>query len=369
MSPEMTGPRPDQIYDQVRDPTAAAPAKASGVQQFPFAGLHALLIVAHADDEVLAAGAHLGSFGKVSMIHTTDGAANRRVAQAAGFATRIEYAQARGAELRAALAAGGVSAECHELGFRCLDASFRLAAMARRLARMIVRIAPDLVFTQVYEGGHVDHDATAFAVHAALRMIPVPPPLWELTGYHREAGQPEAGQLDPGHHEAWDREPWDREPGQIVRGQFPSTGGEPTVCLPLEPEARAKKRRMLDGFRSQLDVVAQFPLDAEMFRPAPDYDFAQPPHAGALGYDSEGFGIDPRLWRALVLTAQRQLRPGPGAWLHGRWLDLKLWWLIWTRRAHPDHPRLVRLMRSCRALSKLDPSPDADLRSHTGALP
>jgi hypothetical protein len=140
------------------------------------------------------------------------------------------------------------------------------------------------------------------------------------------------------------------------------------VCLPLVAAARARKRRMLDAFRSQLDVVAQFPLDAEMFRPAPDYDFAQPPHAGRLGYHGEGFGIDPRLWRALVRVAQRQLRPGPRAWLRGRWLDLQLWWLIWTRRAHPDHPRLVRLMRSCRVLSELDPTVGSGGRGRTGGL-
>ncbi len=345
----MTGPRPDPAPD----PTATTPVgQALGGQQFRFAGLHALFIVAHADDEVLAAGAQLGSFAKVSMIHTTDGAANRRAAQAHGFATRIEFAQARRAELRAALAAGGVAAECHELGIRCLDASFRLAAMTRRLARLIGRIAPDLIFTQVYEGGHVDHDATAFAVHAALRRLPAPPPLWELTGYHREDGHREHGH---------------RDDGQIERGRFPSAGGAPTVYLPLGPEARAQKRRMLDAFRSQLDVVARFPLETEMFRPAPIYDFSQPPHAGALGYDSEGFGIDPRLWRALVLVAERQLRPGLGAWLCSRWLDLKLWWLIWTRRANPDHPRLVRLMRSCGLLSDLDPSTAAGARRHPDA--
>jgi LmbE family N-acetylglucosaminyl deacetylase len=355
----MTDARPDPAAD----PTANPPVG----QQFRFAGLHALFIVAHADDEVLAAGAHLGAFAKVSMIHTTDGAANRRAAQAHGFATRIEFAQARRAELHAALAADGVAAECHELGIRCEDASYRLAAITRRLARLIGRIAPDLIFTQVYEGGHVDHDATAFAVHAALRRLPAPPPLWELTGYHREQGHREQGHREQGHREQGYREDGHREPGQIERGKFPSAGGAPTVCLPLGPEARARKRRMLDAFRSQLDVVAQFPIDTEIFRPAPEYDFIQPPHAGALGYDSEGFGIDPHLWRALVLVAERQLRPGLGAWLCSRWLDLKLWWLIWTRRAHPDHPRLVRLMRSCRVLSDLDPSPGPGPRRHPGA--
>ncbi len=239
-----------------------------------------------------------------------------------------------------------------------------MTAMARRLARLIGRTAPDLVFTQVYEGGHPDHDATAFAVHAALRRLAAPPPLWELTGYFREAGQPEAEHCEFGHPEAGNP-----DGGHIVRGRFPSTGGAPSVCLPLGPEARARKRRMLDGFRSQLDVVAQFPLDAEMFRRAPTYDFSQPPHPGTLGYEPEGFGMDPRQWRALARVAQRQLRPGLRAWLGGAWLDLKLWWLIWTQRAHPDHPRLVRLMRSCRMLSELDPPAEVATPSRTGARP
>lgn len=333
----MTSSRPDPLCD----PTPERTDDVTAAQPFPFARLHALFIVAHADDEVLAAGAHLGSFRKVSMIHTTDGAADRRSARARGFATRVEYARARRAELQAVLAAGRVSADCHELAVRCLEASFRLASMTRQLTRLIGRIAPDIVFTQVYEGGHPDHDATAFAVRAALRRLAAPPPLWELTGYHRAGGR-------------------------IVRGQFPNAGGAPTVCLTLGPEARARKRRMLDGFRSQLDVVAQFPLDAEMFRIAPEHDFSQAPHAGTLGYEPEGFGMDPRLWRALARVAERQLRPGLGGWLRNWWLDLELWWLIWTQRAHPDHPRLVRLMRSCCILSEIAPSAGDGTRRHAG---
>jgi hypothetical protein len=59
----MTGSRPDQVCDPALDAAAEATPKATGVQQFPFAGLHGLFIVAHADDEVLAAGArsHTGA--------------------------------------------------------------------------------------------------------------------------------------------------------------------------------------------------------------------------------------------------------------------------------------------------------------------
>jgi LmbE family N-acetylglucosaminyl deacetylase len=85
---------------------------ATAVQPFPSARPYARFIVAHADDEVLAAGARFGSFRKVSMIHPTDGAADFRSARARGFATRVDYAQARRAELRVALPAGGVAVVC-----------------------------------------------------------------------------------------------------------------------------------------------------------------------------------------------------------------------------------------------------------------
>ena len=87
-----------------------------------------------------------------------------------------------------------------------------------------------------------------------------------------------------------------------------------------------------------------------------------------LGYEGEGWGLDPRLWRALAGVAERQLRPGLSAWLCNWWLVLKLRWMMWTRRADPDHPRLVHLMRSCRMLSDIDPSIEDGTRGHAGAL-
>jgi len=126
---------------------------------------------------------------------------------------------------------------------------FHMATLTRRLRTMIVRLAPNLVLTQAYEGGHPDHDAVAFAVHHAVRGLTKPPPVWEMTAYHRANGT-------------------------TVRGSFLPFDGPPIVRAPLDTAARALKRRhaRLLSPRSS-DVVAQFPLDEEDFRPAPQLRF------------------------------------------------------------------------------------------------
>ncbi len=303
-------------------------AAGPGTESAPFAELHVLVIVAHSDDEVLAAGAQFGSFGTLSFIHVTDGAGSMREARAKGFGTLGAYGRARSQELRAALAAAGLRANFYELGYRALEASFHMATLTRRLRTMIVALAPDVILTQTYEGGHPDHDAVAFAVHHALHRLAKSPPVWEMTGYHFDHGT-------------------------MVRGTFLPFGGPAVVRVPLDAAARALKRRMLDCFTSQLDVVAQFPLNEEAFRPAPDYDFSQPAHARPLGYEPQGWGMEWELWHALARAAERQLRGGWRDLPANLWLTLKLHWVMWSRRAHPDYPRIVRGMQSIRLLSDL----------------
>jgi hypothetical protein len=101
---------------------------------------------------------------------------------------------------------------------------------------------------------------------------------------------------------------------------------------------------MLDRFRSQLDVVAQFPLDAELFRPAPAYNFANPPHQRPLGYELEGWGMPAPLW----LTAAREAMKTERSWR----LIARLRWEMWARRFHPDSPRIVGLMRAMPLLGR-----------------
>lgn len=284
----------------------------------PFADRHVLLIVAHQDDEVLGAGAQFKTFDQLSILHVTDGAGFMREARAKGFATLDAYAAARAREVRSAVAAAGIQAVFHTLGVRCLEACFHLTSITRQLERAIAGIGPDIILTHAYEGGHPDHDAVAFAVHQAVSRLPWTPPIWEFTGYHRSGAS-------------------------TVRGAF-LPNGEPPLWLQLSDADRALKRHMLDRFRSQLDVVAEFPLDAELFRPAPTYDFAHPPHQRPLGYELEGWGMPAPLW----LTAAREAMKPERSWR----LAVRLRWEMWARRFHPDSPRIVNLMRAMPLLGR-----------------
>jgi hypothetical protein len=75
-----------------------------------------------------------------------------------------------------------------------------------------------------------------------------------------------------------------------VHGKFLSNGDAP-LRLELTEAQRELKRRMLDRFVSQLNMVAEFPLDADSFRLAPAYDFSHPPHTCPRGYELEAWGM------------------------------------------------------------------------------
>ena len=139
-----------------------------------------------------------------------------------------------------------------------------------------------MVLTHPYEGGHPDHDSTAFAVHAACALTPSPPAIYEFTSYHAREGCLEAGRFLP--------------------------GGDEGETIAMCPEERARKLRMVECFASQLHFLRQFPMDAERFRRAPVYDFGQAPHVGALLYEIFGWSITGAEWRRAAAEAAGELR-------------------------------------------------------------
>jgi hypothetical protein len=60
------------------------------------------------------------------------------------------------------------------------------------------------------------------------------------------------------------------------------------------------KRSMLDCYRTQQDTLAAFGVERERFRRAPQYDFTQPPHAGALYYEQFPWGMTGERFRELT---------------------------------------------------------------------
>lgn len=243
------------------------------------------IVVAHPDDETLGVGALLPRLVDVTLVHVTDGAPRGgEDARRHGFPSPEDYATARRHELAAATGLAGMPADrliC--LGVPDQGVASRVAETARRLVPLI-RDA-EVVLTHAYEGGHPDHDATAFAVHAASRMIGqssargpaiVDFPLYRLG--------PEGG---------WLRQSFADERGAAV--------------LRLTAAERDLKRRMIAAHATQRETLEGFGAADEWFRPAPSYDFTALPNEGALLYERYGWGLTGARWRDLVSAAQAEL--------------------------------------------------------------
>lgn len=222
-----------------------------------------LVLVAHPDDEVIGASSQVPHWASATYVHLTDGAP-RKIddAAAAGFSKAGEYRAARRREAETALGLGGVEpAQIRSLGFTDQEASFHLEQAVEAVLALLHRLAPEAILTHSYEGGHPDHDATAFAAHTACELLKrnagIAPALFELTSYHNRAGI-------------------------MQTGEFLSHPDTPPHIVWLSPEQRDLKRRMFDCFASQRKVLAYFPVEKEAFRPSPRYDFGRPPHEGLL---------------------------------------------------------------------------------------
>jgi LmbE family N-acetylglucosaminyl deacetylase len=170
----------------------------------------------------------------------------------------------------------GVPAEhCTSLGYTDQEAIYHLDDMCDRLGQEFARLGPDVVLTQPYEGGHPDHDATAFAVD---RCFGWSGQVFEMASYYSRNGE-------------------------LVTGEF-LPGGDPGELRDLGEQEFRRKLEMLACFESQQPVLQYFRVGPERFRRAPKYDFGQPPHAGVLHYERLGWGMTGHRWRELAARCE-----------------------------------------------------------------
>lgn len=261
-----------------------------GTQTTGEAGARRLVvIVAHPDDEAIGAGAVLRGFPDVTVVHVTDGAPlDEGYAQRKGFPNRDSYAEARRREVVAALGVIGMPAErIRSLGIVDGEAAWHLVELCHKVADLLDELQPDVVLTHPYEGGHSDHDSTAFAVHLATGMLlregRKAPIILELTSYHNYKGQRRFFSFLP-------------------------FGASRVRTVYLSAEDRRTKKRMFDEFTSQLPLLEKFPLQVERFRQAPRYLFTVPPHEGELDYERLCKKVTGEQWRANAGRALEELR-------------------------------------------------------------
>jgi N-acetylglucosamine malate deacetylase 2 len=241
-----------------------------------------LILAAHPDDEVIGATSVLTSVGGAAyVVFLTDGAPlDAALWSSHQQLPRSDYATLRWRESIAALSLAGVSKE----RISCLGAVDQESAQAvpllvRRFATVLADVRPDIVISHAYEGGHPDHDSAALVAYAAVAMAQPMPEHWQMTSYHGANGSFRCGQFIP----SPDADPYE-------------------LAIELSPEQRELKSEMLLCYESQRSVLQAFvaSADIERFRPAPDYDFALPPHPGKLWYETQGWPMTGSEWRRLA---------------------------------------------------------------------
>lgn len=246
-----------------------------------------LIAVAHPDDETAGTGAVLARLPDVRLVCATDGAPfDRGLWGNPTPATREDYAAMRRRELRCALAVARLGWDCVEQwDIPDQDASSDLADLALRMRDALASDVPEVVLAPAYEGGHPDHDAVSFAVHAACALMARDgdpyPAIVEFPLYHAEDDRVVAGTFAPGH------------------------GGD-EVTLTLSQREVANKERMMACHASQRETLALFPRDAERFRRSPGHDFTRPPRPGKLNYELWGWMTGDE-WRARAAEASAEL--------------------------------------------------------------
>jgi LmbE family N-acetylglucosaminyl deacetylase len=249
------------------------------------AGPRTMLVAAHPDDETVGASTLLRRLVQARFVYVTDGAPrDGRDAARHGWSV-AEYREARRRERAEVFALCGLDpSRIIELDCPDQQAALRFAPLACELAACLDEYGIDTVLTHPYEGGHPDHDAAAFIVHAAAHLARRTPVIVEMSSYHNG-------------------------PNGLVGCEFlpDAAVDSQTTTTWMSPQQRTFKQSLVDRYVSQRDTLRWLPFGVERFRPAPRYDFRVAPHAGRLWFEMRDWGIDGPRFRELAADAMRGL--------------------------------------------------------------
>jgi LmbE family N-acetylglucosaminyl deacetylase len=209
-----------------------------------------LVVAAHQDDEVLGLGLtlikHRNRGDRVTVVFTTNGAGgNRKESSAAKRAVSA----ARFNEACNALAVIGIDpAAIACLGFPDGGLHRYIPEASEDIATLIRVIAPRRTYVHALEGGHLDHDVTAFIVQELSARLAIEP-VFEWAEYNSEApgGQP------------------------IADARFASDPYVPDFqCAPtpFDQSEFASKQEMLAKYASQAVSIRYYPFHSEILRQA-----------------------------------------------------------------------------------------------------
>jgi len=223
-----------------------------------------MLVFAHPDDEVIAVGARLSCFSSAHFIYVTDGAPrDQRDSRRNGFRSPDSYSEARFKELKRAFNLAGISRARRKcLEYPDQESAYHLPELTETIAKLFDKHRIQIVFTHPYEGGHPDHDATAFAVHHAVQFLDSEAPLIVEAAFYHQGVQ------------------------GIQTGSFVDSVEFEEVVYTLTDTERARKLELLACFTTQKDMLRNFSTREERYRASPQYEFTRPPHAGRIFYDN-----------------------------------------------------------------------------------
>lgn len=226
------------------------------------ANLRALVIAAHADDDAVGFGIGLRDRRAAAIAYLTDSAPRDPRFFTTPSPSRQLYAAARRAEtLRAAAMLGVAQQSLFFFDAVDMEAFRELARLDRELSTLATGLAPQIIWSPAYDGGHPDHDVAAFLATRLAARLAIP---------HCEFALYPAGR-------------------RLMPLRF--SGADQGSVRQLTAEEQDFKRALLAVYASQHPLLARVDCTRERYRVALRYDFRRRPVAGPTLYETWGWPV------------------------------------------------------------------------------